>query len=207
MEKMTIHRGLAELKLLNSRAHNAANSGTYCVANKRSNKKINGMTIDQIKEKIKSDHDSAVALINRRNKIKTAIVMSNAVTKVTISGVEMTVAEAIERKSSINLDKDLLCSMKAAYKTALATLNKNNDGLTTKLEDHLKNQTGGKEKVEPAVIKQLSETFMELHEYDLIDPLGAEKKIKELDDSISGFEAEVDAILSESNATTFIEFE
>ena len=39
----------------------------------------------------------------------------------------------------------------------------------------------------------------------MLDPLNLEKKIKTLQNSLDEFNEEVDAVLSESNATTFIE--
>ena len=47
-------------------------------------------------------------LISRRNKIKSAIIMSNAKTVVEVAGKQMTVAEAIDKKSSIEYEKELL---------------------------------------------------------------------------------------------------
>lgn len=206
-ERMTVHRGLAELKLVMDRLSYAALTGTYCMANKRSNKKINGCTVDEARARIQSDYDSATSLIKRRNKIKTAIVKSNAETIVKVAGEDMTVAEAIERKTSIRYDKELLKCLESGYKNAVATVNKHNDGLSVKLEEHLKNQTGGRDKVDTIVVEQLTKIFMDMHEYELIDPLNLDKKIKELRAYIENFETEVDAVLSESNATTFIEID
>ena len=45
-EKMTVHKALAELKIIDDRINNAIVSGTYVIANKHSNTKIHGMTID-----------------------------------------------------------------------------------------------------------------------------------------------------------------
>ena len=39
-EKMTIHKALAELKIVDDRIISAINGGTYCVSNKHSNEKI-----------------------------------------------------------------------------------------------------------------------------------------------------------------------
>jgi hypothetical protein len=98
-EKMTLHKALAELKLLDSRITSTIRTGTYCVANKASNQKIKGVKLDEFKESMKADYASATDLINRRIAIKKAVVLSNATTKVKINDVEYTVAEAIELKN------------------------------------------------------------------------------------------------------------
>lgn len=44
----------------------------------------------------------------------------------------------------------------------------------------------------------------DLNQYELVDPIGIEKYLKEEREKIAIFEMEVDAVLSESNAVTFI---
>lgn len=46
-EKMTIHKALAELKIVDDRIISAINGGTYCVANKHSNEKIKGVPVKE----------------------------------------------------------------------------------------------------------------------------------------------------------------
>ncbi|MFB8733012.1 hypothetical protein ACEQPO_01165 [Bacillus sp. SL00103] len=67
------------------------------------------------KKKAKADDQSIQALIKRRNAIKSAIVVSNATTTIDVAGVNMTVAEAIERKTSIEYDIRYLRKLKKVY--------------------------------------------------------------------------------------------
>lgn len=46
-ETMTVHRALAELKLLDDRIKKAVADGIYCVANKHSNDKLGGISIEE----------------------------------------------------------------------------------------------------------------------------------------------------------------
>lgn len=46
---------------------------------------------------------------------------------------------------------------------------------------------------------------MKRNEFEIIDPLNVKQQIEKLSNRIEEFESEVDAVLSESNATTFIE--
>ena len=95
-EKMTIHRALAELKTIDSRIEKAISETRFCRSNKHSNEKINGKSIDDYIAETKSAYESINDLIRRRNAMKRAVVLSNAITNVTVGDEVMTVAEAIE---------------------------------------------------------------------------------------------------------------
>ena len=56
------------------------------------------------------------------------------------------------------------------------------------------------------MIEAVSKPFMEQNQFELVDPLGIEALLNNMEDKIMAFETEVDAVLSEINATTFIEF-
>ena len=102
MEKMLVTQALNELKLLDSRIEDATNNAIFVIAAKKNEKKVNpNLTKEDFEIRSKAFYQSIMDLIERRKKIKAAIVASNAVTKVTVHDEEMTVAEAIERKSTI----------------------------------------------------------------------------------------------------------
>jgi uncharacterized protein (UPF0335 family) len=204
MEKMTIHRALTELKTLDARIHSAIDGGTFITANKRSNTKINGKTVEEHKSVIQGHLDKVVGLIDRRNQIKAAIVESNAKTMVSVGGVKMTVAQAIERKSSIHYDEVYLDRLKASYATAVSTVNRENEMLPRKLETYLQSVLGNKDSAKTEDVEFHTKSFMDRNEYELIDPASLKEKIDKLEEEIYNFKAEVDAVLSESNAVTFI---
>ncbi len=205
MKKLSIHRALTELKMLNIRIEAATNGVSSVLANRKSNSKINGIEIDEYEKQMQASYDKVIGLIHYRNKIKALVVQSNAQTKVKVGKEEMTVAEAIERKQSIQFEKNLLEVMQHQYRSAIHTVAKENDALPAKLETYLINILGNKDKQSPEEVKLHTETFMKRNEYELIDPLNVKKQIETLSNRIEEFESEVDAVLSESNATTFIE--
>lgn len=204
-KKLSIHRALTELKMLNHRIEAATNDVSTVLANRKSNSKINGVEIQEYEKQMQSSYDKVVGLIDYRNRIKFLVVESNAKTKVTVGKEEMTVAEAIERKQSIQFEKKLLEVMQQQYRSAINMVAKENDALPAKLETYLINILGNKDKQSPEEVKLHTETFMKRNEYELIDPMNVKKKIEALNSRIEEFESEVDAVLSESNATTFIE--
>ncbi|WP_374965239.1 hypothetical protein [Lysinibacillus sp. RS5] len=204
-KKISIHRALTELKMLNHRIEAATNEVSAVLANRKSNSKINGVEMQEYEKQMQASYDKVVSLIDYRNRIKALVVESNAKTKVIVGKEEMTVAEAIERKQSIQYEKKLLEVMQQQYRSAVNMVAKENDALPAKLETYLVNILGNKEKQSPEEVKLHTETFMKRNEYELIDPMNVKKKIEALNNRIEEFESEVDAVLSESNATTFIE--
>lgn len=204
-KKISIHRALTELKMLNHRIEAATNEVSAVLANRKSNSKINGVEMQEYEKQMQASYDKVVSLIDYRNRIKALVVESNAKTKVIVGKEEMTVAEAIERKQSIQYEKELLEVMQQQYRSAVNTVAKENDALPAKLETYLVNILGNKEKQSSEEVKLHTETFMKRNEYELIDPMNVKKKIEALNNRIEEFESEVDAVLSESNATTFIE--
>ena len=204
IEKMTIHRALTELKTLDARIHSAIDDGVFITANKRSNIKINGKTIEEHQGVIQGSYDKVISLIERRNIIKSAIVDSNAKTYITVAGKEMTVAQAIERKTSIQYEEIFLDRLKASYAQAVAHVNRENEMLEQKLEAYLHAVLGNKDTAKKEDIELHTQSYMDRNEYELIDPISLKEKIEKLEEEIHDFKAEVDAVLSESNATTFI---
>ena len=146
-EKMTVHKALTELKLLDDRIAKAIAEGIYCVANKHSNDKIGGVSLDEYIKIMQGGYDKATDLINRRKAIKRAVVLSNAVTKVSVAGIEYTVAEAIEMKNhGVGFDKALMNAMQKHYNMAQMKINQENgNGLEEWAEQYVTAIYGQKE--------------------------------------------------------------
>ena len=204
IQTMSIHRALSELKTLNERIAKAIKEADYVATDRQSTQKIKGLSIEDYEKTIQSGFDKAVSLIERRIHIKDAIVQSNAITEVTVAGETMTVAKAIERKTSIENEERLLASMIEARRMAINKLTKENDSLPKRLEEYLTAILGSKENAKKEEIELHTKAFMERNEYILIDPLKINTRIEELEEKVSSFKAEVDAVLSESNALTKI---
>lgn len=213
-EQMTVHKALAELKVIDDRINKAIKEGTYVVANKHSNEKISGKTINDFKDHMRACHNKVTDLINRRNAIKRAVVLSNAVTKVNVGGTEYTVAEAIEMKNHGMMFKSAYMNI-IAYQNAAAQqeLNRNSgEAIEKRAEKYIIDVIAAQPKdakmtVDSDAMKALRKTYIENNTYDLIDPLNVTKLIEDLCNEIDEFNTEVDAALSVSNALTVIEIE
>ena len=202
--KMSAHRGLAEVKLYNKKIDNALHS-SFVVSNKVSNKNIGGRTIEDVRKLIQSNFDSVKALIENRKRIKQSLITSNAETIVSVAGKEYTVAEAIERKASVQLDKDFLIALKNQYTQANNQVEANNSQLPTKLETYLTSVLGDKASREPESVKMHTKVFEDSNRFELIDPAKIADYIVNYEKEIDEFASQVDYALSEVNATTFLE--
>lgn len=213
-ETLTVHRALAELKVIDSRINNAIRSGTFVVANKHSNDKIHGMTINEFKNSMKSDFQKVSDLIARRNAIKKAVVASNAVTKVKVGDTEYTVATAIEMKNhGMEFKNTFKKCLESQYAVAKNDLDKNSgDPLEKRAENYVLSVIQAQPKdskmaVDSEAMKNLRAQYIKDNTYDIIDPIGVKDAIEQLDNEISSFITEVDAALSVSNALTVLDIE
>lgn len=213
-EQMTIHKALAELKTMDDRIETAMSQTTFVLAAKNSAEKINGVSIKDFKDKMTSNYQKVNDLIKRRDAMKRAVVLSNATTKVTVGGVEYTVAEAIEIKNhGIEFKKRLLSCMSNAYRSAQRVLTDNSgDAIERRADQYVLSVISAQPKdskmsVDSDAMKALRADYIKNNSYDLIDPLDVVATMEKLTDEINKFETDVDAALSCSNALTVIEFE
>lgn len=207
-EKMTVHKALAEIKVMDSRINNAIYGGVYCLANKHSNEKVKGIAVEDYKKVMQGYYDKANDLIKRNEAIKKAVVLSNAVTKVKIGDNEYTVAEAIWMKNhGIDNKDELLVRLQQQYNKAQAEILKNNgEELDKRAEQYVIGIYGSKEgKADTEAFEKTKKEFIKAYQYELLDPIGILNVIENLEKEIDTFKAEVDAALSTSNAITEIE--
>lgn len=209
VEKMTIHKALCELKILDSRINNAISSARFCLANKHSNEKVNGVTVEEYQETMKASYNKASDLIRRREAIKRAVVLSNAKTIVKIGGKEYTVAEAIEMNNhGIDLKLQLKNAMKRQYDSAMTAIISKNSVVDDKATEYVVGLFGQKEsKTANEEYEKARKSYIEANTMELIDPVNILEKIEALEVEIADFTTEVDSALSVSNALTEITVE
>lgn len=202
-QEMSITRALAELKLLDKRITDTMQYAFIGV--QQGTKKIQDQFERPVfEESVKSLHASVTSLIERRSAIKSAIVQSNSAVKVKIGGKDMTVAEAIERKTAIKYDQALLAAYRAQLANCLRAVETGNEKVKQRLDTLLQQNFGKDAKASDADVEAISKPFMAQNELKLVDPLGLQTKAEELGKSIDEFLSEVDYVLSESNTITKI---
>ena len=210
MQKMSVTRALAELKRIDERLQRDIYASTFVgvTVGKESNRKMaaGNETPEKVSTQIQSSVDALDSLMNQRSKIKAAIVASNAKTMVTVGNREMTVAEAIELKSTVSTKSTLVQVMQQQFNAANANVQVLNAKLDAQIEQNLSTIYGSeKSKIDATTYDLVAKPQRNLKEAALLDPMKIAEKIKALEDEISLIKTELDYALSEVNAKTEIE--
>jgi len=201
MTQISVTQGLAELKLLDKRINKELSYVFWAKVSTKNNR------VDEaaLKKTAQAEYQSYMDLVKRRDTIKRAIVLSNAITPVKIgTNWSGTVAEAIEHKASLVYKKSLLDKIKRCMSTVEAEYTSANEALERRLDGLLSSELGKDVKTNPETITALRQSFMETNKVELVDPLDLVKMAKELSDEIDSFETNVDWVLSEANGKTMI---
>jgi hypothetical protein len=203
MTQISITRALAQVKSLNDRIQRASNLAfvTTLIGGKHQS----GVSVDEATATMQSNLQSVQGLIAQRSALKAAIVKSNAVATVSINGVVTSVAEAIERKGSIQLEQVLLQNLRQQLAQATQTVERTNVQVNQRLDQLIQTTVGKDRKVDEAEVAAIANPFLKSNEAKLLDANGLQVVIDKLQSSIEGFLLEVDYALSEVNATTKIE--
>ena len=205
--EMTVHEGLSKIKTADYRISKLLNSKFVDLA-KSSADKIDGIPIEDYKKTLKSSLDKITDIINETNAIKAAISRSNASTMIVVSGKEMTVAEAIYMwRHGIPLKRSLLETLRMQYASVTSTINNyNGANLDKRVDQYIASLYETKEKANSEEVNKHRKDFIKENTFVIVDPNKLADRIQKLEDEIAEFEAEVDAKIQMSNATTVIKF-
>lgn len=207
-ENMNVHKALVELKLLDKRIGIAIEVGSFVVGNKHSNTKINGVPVAEYADDIKTRYQQAMDLIRRREAIKRAVVKSNAITEVRIGEKTYTVAEAIDMKNTgVEHLRALQTKLAGDYNLATRMADRSNgDELERRADDYIRSLVGNTDtKGMTEELARMRSDFIASQTVELVDPIKVRDKLRDLEDEITAFTANVDAALSTSNALTMLE--
>lgn len=198
--ELTITRALAELKILDKRINNVINNTTFIST------KVVGQAYKDHESETRSGWQSFNDLVDRYNRLRRAVIASNATTRVKINGNEMSVAEAIEMKKSISFKKNLLERLRRQRQDVKVAVDNHTNLVRVKLDQLLNTSFENERKSgNEDNIKTISESYLKNNRIDVIDPIKLDTKIPELEEYVDGFLSEVDLVLSESNARTLIQ--
>jgi hypothetical protein len=215
MEKLSINRALAELKLIDSKITTSISQVYVGVNTNDEKERIQVVDCDlhdfnskaEFEKECKAKYQSALDLIARKNMIKSKIMESNAITKVKVGKKDYTVVAAIQQKQSIKSD----------YAQMIKRLRRLFDGSTTLLQNSKEQVEEKTERIVSAALqtqkdskkdemyKALGDQIKNSHQYNLVDPISLSTEIDRLQSEADEFTANIDYLLTESNAKTFIE--
>ena len=202
MSSLSIARALVELKTLDSRINKLINNSNYIIC-KTKNKNYQYIE-DDFKKQVESEFQSLNDLITRRDKVKNAIVISNSKTEVEVAGRRMTVSQAIEFKNTIQYKRAILETMKRQRQYATVESESHRQKVQQKIDDNIRIVCGKDIKPDATTIQTITESISKSDPIEVFDPINLDKVIKDLETEIEDFSANVDYVLSESNALTQI---
>lgn len=202
-ERISITRALAELKLLDSRIQKKIEENDYVYFSSKKKITVSNQTI----KNSKANYQSVIDLINRRAKLKNSIILSNANTRVKLGNKELTVAEVIEGRQIIPLYKGLLQKLRQNRDNVNYQVERHTTQMEVDLQKILEINFGKSNnlKTNSDDIETISKTYRENNKAEMIDCIDVDSRIKELEEIVQQYETESNFVLSESNATTFIE--
>ena len=200
---ISVTQALSELKLLRKRIDNVTNTALFTTVKRASDM----LDATRFTGQATASYQSFVDLLARYNAIKSAIVISNASTKVTIGGKMYTVADAVERKRSVEMEKALLNRMTEQYAATKSEYERHQHAEQQRVDRLLTTELAKDAKTNVEVVQQLTATFLAQNKASILDPLALVEKIAELTQALDTFETQVDYCLSESNGRTLISLE
>lgn len=203
--KVSLTRLLNEIKLLDQRITKASTTSVFVQGSVGGKPPQGYSSVEEVSKQVLSDFQSVKDLIKQRNDYKSKLVLANASTELTVAGEKMTIAQAIERKRTIDLEKQLLRTLTQQFANIKNQVDKHNQQMEQTIDQMLTNLHGKDRKVGEDEVKAVSDPYRKQHQATLIDPLNIRVKITELEKFISTFENEVDFVLSETNARTEVE--
>jgi hypothetical protein len=201
MSKMSVSRALVELKTLEKRINKTIENLNPIGLMLGQSPESGIQSKQEFEKSARAGYQQVNDLIKRRRQIKNAIVQSNASVQVQIAGEKMTVAEAIERKASITLEKELKNNLWKKFSEKSAQLEEHNQKVNRQLFQLLQATYAKPEhEVKAEDHDTIAIPFKENNLATLIDPLQLKATLFALEAQIDAFEAEVDIALTESNA-------
>lgn len=212
MTTMSITRALTRAKTIEKQLARLVESQFVVTLMKREVDDVSDVFKDNLKM-TQSNFDQFNDLFAELNNIKAAVRKSNEVTKVVIGGEELTVADALVYKNTIAYRNSFLDRITRENRNAESRVEQSKISADTKfasVRENLIKNSQGQDVSEDYLKTVLTEEDRRLKKAivevkvsgikDVNDYIEAERK------RIDTFIEEVDYVLSESNATTIIEF-
>lgn len=207
----TVTQALRERKTLKARIEKAIATGIFVdIVIGEANRPDAGShkDVDALTNALKSSFQSVVDLQARYNNIVEALVVSNATTKVTVAGKEMTVAAAIERRNSIHLEDKLIEAIGIQISRKGTVLTSKLSQLQIQIDERVKNNKT--DVMNASDIAQLTanveETMNKAYYPKIHDPIGLMELITKMRSDNILFKDELEVQLNLSNAVTKITF-
>lgn len=218
MEKMLVTKALDERDLLKKRISDAI-SKSKLVSTKRTNdtKVSSGVSVNDFETEAKAQLQRITDLIDRYERLDSAILLANATEEIEVAGKKMTRASAINlRKSLVNKgirqlsDTDfrgmLISHMTDNLRDAKESIARTQSEANSQREILTNNISSSEKKELTTDALQGINTYCENLVSVLVDPVNVESKLEELVAERDALISNLESAIKISNATTYVEF-
>lgn len=218
-EKMLVTQALDERDLLVKKITDKIRKAKLVDTKKRNEDRtvMERVTVEDFGKAAQSAWQQIMDLIDRYQRIDAAIVASNAATWVETTYGRYTVAGAISLRNRLRAKSGLLVTgtnfegllksvLEAQFSTGVAAADEKNKALEKQAEAMRLSILGKDGKTRDDKPLEVVEAYVKENTTELVDPLGAEKRVAELKEKKEKLLSELETQIKVSNATTFVEF-
>lgn len=204
MPTITMQDALNQLKIMRDRIATATTEPFVTTHNSKGLTPL-GMSAEVFAARSIAALQSAQALIQNYRTLKRAINLSNAQTQITVGGVEMTVAEAIDYKRTIEYAEALRNKLTMDLTAARRIVAQGQERAQQQAETAAQTTFGNKDSASSKEYEDFVNKYVARHSPQVVDVVGAQGVIDQMTAQIDAFRAEIDLALTVSNVTTRID--
>lgn len=214
MEKILITQALDERDLLKKKIIDKIDKACFVDTIKKNEDTVKRakITREDFKNQAEANYQQIESLIDRFQRIETAIVLSNAINKITTSYGTYTIAEALSIKRRLKNDGNdedfenyLYDKLQEDYNSFSITVDNKNKELQSVAENMRLSILGKDNKTKDDRPLDVVETYVKENTTELVDPLKIKTLIDKLIERKDKLLREIETQIKVSNATTFIE--
>lgn len=214
MEKILITQALDERDLLKKKIIDKIDKACFVDTIKKNEDTVKRakITREDFKNQAEANYQQIESLIDRFQRIETAIVLSNAINKITTSYGTYTIAEALSIKRRLKGDGNdedfenyLYDKLQDDYDSFNITVDNKNKELQSVAENMRLSILGKDNKTKDDRPLDVVETYVKENTTELVDPLKIKTLIDKLMERKDKLLREIETQIKVSNATTFIE--
>lgn len=214
MEKILITQALDERDLLKKKIIDKIDKACFVDTIKKNEDTVKRakITREDFKNQAEANYQQIESLIDRFQRIETAIVLSNAINKITTSYGTYTIAEALSIKRRLKDDGNdedfenyLYDKLQEDYDSFSITVDNKNKELQSVAENMRLSILGKDNKTKDDRPLDVVETYVKENTTELVDPLKIKTLIDKLIERKDKLLREIETQIKVSNATTFIE--
>ena len=212
---LTLHSVLKKIKTTKARLEKVLGSRSYDIGDLGEMiayiDKSKYALKDEIAKTCQSNYDTAWALIYNLEALEEAKLLANSTTQVEVRGKTKTIAQWLQRLSTISLEEKMLVEMQKQYASATKEYSENVGELDEYIQDRIKDEKQAAKEIGKSFtqedIEALEKSIRNGNIHDIVDPVHLNEKIIMLKREIEGLREDIDAALQVANAITQVEVE